>query len=174
MTDDEDLAAKCRMFANHGADRTNKHDHAMEGICSRMDGLQAAILSAKLPHLANWIKGRREAGARYDALLQKIPGVVIPKLRNGAEHVYHVYCIRVPRRDELQDYLKSKGIDTTRHYPTPLPFLKAYARFGHEPTDFPVAARHATEILSLPIYPEISPQQQAYVADSIAAFLNPE
>lgn len=171
ITDDEELAAKCRMFANHGADRTNKHDHAMEGICSRMDGIQAAILSAKLPHLADWITGRREAAARYDALLKKVPGVVIPKLRSGAEHVYHVYCIRVPHRDGLQDHLKGEGIDTTRHYPTPLPFLKAYARFGHKHSDFPVAACHATEILSLPIYPEITPEQQKYVVESIQRFV---
>ena len=170
ITDDEDLAAKCRMFANHGADRTNKHDHAMEGICSRMDGLQAAILSAKLPHLRAWLQARREAADRYDSLLATIPGVVIPKRREGAEHVFHVYCIRAPRRDSLQEHLKSRGIDTTRHYPTPLPFLKAYARLGHTKRDFPVAAHQADEILSLPIFPEITPEQQQHVADSIAGF----
>ena len=171
ITDDEDLAAKCRMFANHGADRTNKHDHAMEGICSRMDGLQAAILSAKLPHLGAWIKARQEAADRYDSLLANTPGVIIPKRRAGAEHVFHVYCIRAPRRDELQEHLKSRGIDTTRHYPTPLPFLKAYARFGHTALDFPVAARHADEILSLPIYPEITLAQQEYIAGTMNKFL---
>lgn len=167
ITEDEELAGKCRMFANHGADRTNKHDHQMEGVCSRMDGLQAAILSAKLPHLAAWTEARRAAAARYDSLLMGIPGIITPKTRGGAGHVYHVYCIRSPHRDELQEALKKAGVDTTRHYPTPLPLLTAYKRLGHTPADFPVATRHAKEILSLPIFPEITEQQQEYVAKII-------
>ena len=170
ITDDEEFAQRCRMFANHGADRTNKHDHAMEGICSRMDGIQAAILSAKLEHLPLWTEARREAAHRYDALFADIPEVTTPLRRSGGEHVYHVYCIRTPRRDELQEHLKSQGIDTTRHYPTPLPFLKAYTRLNHRKEDFPVAARHASEILSLPIFPEITSAQQEYVAESTAKF----
>ena len=170
ITNDEELAARCRMFANHGADRANKHDHQMEGVCSRMDGLQAAILSAKLPHLAAWTAARRAAAARYDTLLSDIQGITTPTTREGAEHVCHVYCIRAPRRDELQDTLKKAGIDTTRHYPTPLPLLTAYKRLGHTPADFPVAVRHSTEILSLPIYPEISAEQQSAVADTIRDF----
>jgi len=172
ITDDDELAAKCRMFANHGADRTNKHDHQMEGVCSRMDGLQAAILSAKLPHLTGWTEARRVAAARYNELLSGIPGIVTPAVREGVEHVYHVYCIRSPRRDALQDTLKKAGIDTTRHYPTPLPLLTAYKRLGHTAADFPVASRHAGEILSLPIFPEISAEQQAAVADVIRSFVN--
>jgi len=170
ITNDEDLAAKCRMFANHGADRTNKHDHQMEGICSRMDGLQAAILSAKLPHLAAWTQARRAAAARYDALLAGIPGVITPVTRDGAAHVYHVYCIRSSNRNALQEELKKAGVDTTRHYPTPLPLLTAYKRLGHTAADFPVASRHAKEILSLPIFPEITPEQQEFIAKIIREF----
>jgi dTDP-4-amino-4,6-dideoxygalactose transaminase len=170
ITDDDDFAAKCRMFANHGADRANKHDHQMEGICSRMDGLQAAILSAKLPHLRAWTEARRAAAARYGKLLEGIPGIVTPGVREGAAHVYHVYCIRAPRRDELQEALKAAGIETTRHYPTPLPLLTAYKRLGHTASDFPVACRHAREILSLPIFPEITEEQQAAVAGVIREF----
>ena len=170
ITNDGELAAKCRMFANHGADRTNKHDHQMEGICSRMDGLQAAILSAKLPHLTAWTEARRAAAMRYNDLLAEIPGIINPRVREGAAHVYHVYCIRVPKRDELQEALKQVGIESTRHYPTPLPLLTAYKRLRHKPEDFPVAVRHAKEILSLPIYPEITADQQATVARTIREF----
>ncbi len=167
ITNDEELAAKCRMFANHGADRTNKHDHQMEGICSRMDGLQAAILSAKLPYLASWTAARRSAAARYNALLDGIPGVITPATRDGAAHVYHVYCIRSSRRDALQEELKKAGVDTTRHYPTPLPLLSAYKRLGHTEKDFPIAVRHAKEILSLPLFPEITSEQQEYIASVV-------
>ncbi len=170
ITDNDDFAAKCRMFANHGADRTNKHDHQMEGTCSRMDGLQAAILSAKLPHLEDWTAARRAAASRYDELLKDLAVVKTPRSRPGAEHVYHVYCVRVPQRDALAEYLKGKGIDTTRHYPTPLPLLTAYKYLGHVAEDFPVATRHAEEILSLPIYPEITSGQQEEIVSSIREF----
>jgi dTDP-4-amino-4,6-dideoxygalactose transaminase len=170
ITDDAALAEKVRMFANHGADRVNKHEHLMEGVCSRLDGLQAAILSAKLPHLDAWTRARQEKAARYDKLLAGIPGIVTPKVRPGATHVYHNYVIRAPRRDALQVFLKEQGVETTRHYPTPLPFLKAYEYLGHTPADFPVVARHSREILSLPIYPEITEEQQQCVADSVRAF----
>ena len=170
VTDDDELAAKVRMYANHGADRVNKHEHQMEGVNSRLDGLQAAILSAKLPHIDTWTEQRRDKAMHYDALLSRVGEVVTPKVRPGSVHVFHVYCIRAQRRDALQVFLKERGIDTTRHYPTPLPFLKAYAYLGHTPADFPIAARHQGEILSLPIYPELTPDQQQYVATSIQEF----
>ncbi|MEO6054900.1 MAG: DegT/DnrJ/EryC1/StrS family aminotransferase [Chthoniobacterales bacterium] len=170
ITNDPALAEKFRIFANHGADRKNKHDHVMEGINSRMDGLQAAILSAKLPHIASWTAARKEKAARYDALLKNIPQVMTPKVRPEASHVYHVYCIRVPQRDGLQEFLKENGIDTSRHYPTILPLLQAYAYLGHTAADFPVAAQHSKEILSLPIYPEISDAQQDHVVNMIKKF----
>ena len=170
VTDDDGLAEKVRMFANHGADRVNKHEHLMEGVCSRLDGLQAAILSAKLPHIDAWTRARRERAAGYDQLLAGIPEVTTPKVRPGATHVYHNYVIRAARRDALQVFLKEQGIETTRHYPTPLPFLKAYEYLGHTPADFPVVAQHSREILSLPIYPELTAEQQRSVADSIRGF----
>ena len=170
VTDDDGLAEKVRMFANHGADRVNKHEHLMEGVCSRLDGLQAAILSAKLPHIDAWTRARRERAAGYDQLLAGIPEITTPKVRPGATHVYHNYVIRAARRDALQVFLKEQGIETTRHYPTPLPFLKAYEYLGHTPADFPVVAQHSREILSLPIYPELTAEQQRSVADSIRGF----
>lgn len=170
ITNDDELAQRIRMYANHGADRMNKHEHLIEGVCSRMDGLQAAILSAKLPHLAAWTKARQEKAARYDQLLERIPGTITPQRRPGATHVYHVYCIRVPERDRLQVFLKEQGIDTTRHYPCPLPFLKAYGYLGHKPEDFPVISRHSEEYLSLPIYPELTEKQQEYIVEAISEF----
>ncbi len=170
ITDDDALAEKVRMFANHGADRVNKHEHLMEGVCSRLDGLQAAILSAKLPHIDAWTQGRQEKAANYDALLAGVAGVVTPKIRPQSTHVFHNYVIRAERRDALQVFLKERGIDTTRHYPVPLPFLKAYAYLGHTPADFPVVARQAAEILSLPVYPEMSSDQQQYATSNIREF----
>ena len=170
VTNDDALAEKVRMFANHGADRVNKHEHVIEGVNSRLDGLQGAILSAKLPHIGAWTQRRQEIGARYDELLSPIAEIVIPRIRPDATHVYHVYNIRAQRRDELQSFLKTQGVETTRHYPTPLPFLKAYESHGYTQADFPVAARQSREILSIPIFPEMSAPQISYVADQIKAF----
>lgn len=170
ITEDDELAVKIRMFANHGADRANKHEHVMEGINSRLDGLQAAILSAKLPHIDAWTRARQERAARYVELFSSMDGVIAPKVRRDATHVYHVFNVRVPKRDALQKYLKDKGVETNRHYPTPLPFLKAYAHLGHKPEDFPVALRHAREILSLPIFPELTDEQMRYVVENVKDF----
>ena len=170
ITDDDTLAEKVRMFANHGADRVNKHEHLMEGVCSRLDGLQAAILSAKLPHIDAWTKGRQERAATYDRLLGGVAEVVPPKIRPGATHVFHNYVLRAQRRNELQTFLKENGVETTRHYPVPLPFLKAYEYLGHTPADFPVVTQHSREIISLPVYPELTGEQQHYVAEKIKAF----
>jgi dTDP-4-amino-4,6-dideoxygalactose transaminase len=170
ITDDSVLAERIRMFANHGADRANKHEHLMEGVCSRLDGMQAAILSAKLPHIEAWTRARQERAALYDKLLAEIPGIITPKVRPGATHVYHNYVVRARERDALQAFLKEDEIETTRHYPTPLPFLKAYQYLGHTPADFPVVTAHSHEILSIPIYPEITEEQQRCVAGAIRSF----
>ena len=148
VTNDDALADKVRMFANHGADRVNKHEHLMEGVCSRLDGLQAAILSAKLPHLDSWTRARQERAAKYDELFAGLADVVTPKIRAGATHVFHNYVLRAQRRDELQAFLKENGVETTRHYPVPLPFLKAYEYLGHTPADFPVVTYHCCSSVS--------------------------
>jgi dTDP-4-amino-4,6-dideoxygalactose transaminase len=148
----------------------NKHEHLMEGVCSRLDGLQAAILSAKLPHLDSWTRARQERAATYDELLGGVAEITTPKIRAGATHVFHNYVLRAARRDQLQVFLKEQGVETTRHYPVPLPFLRAYAYLGHTPADFPVVAQHAREIISLPVYPELSADQQRYVAEKIKEF----
>lgn len=170
VTNDQALAEKMHLFANHGADPTNKHNHKIEGISSRLDGLQAAILSAKLPHLADWSEQRRRAAAAYSERLADIPEVKAPYVDSRAVPVFHVYSLRVERRDELQAHLSEQGIATGRHYPTPLPFLDAYAYLGHTRDDFPVASAHQGEMLSLPIYPEISTEQIDHVVEAIRSF----
>lgn len=168
VTDDDELAQRVRMFANHGA--LTKHEHEIEGINSRMDGLQAAVLLAKLPHIDEWNAKRRRNAAVYSEALKSIDGVVRPAIRPETAHVFHVYGIRTSNRDKLQQHLKARGISTGIHYPTALPFLAAYRRFAHEPGDFPAAYLHQQTTLSLPMYPELNGGQQGFIADAIREF----
>ncbi|MFN8445220.1 MAG: DegT/DnrJ/EryC1/StrS family aminotransferase [Caldilineaceae bacterium] len=167
LTNDDALDEKCRIFARHGASPVSKHDHLMEGINSRLDGLQAAILSAKLPHIYDWNRARYEHAMYYNELLGDHPQIVTPKIRPNATHVFHVYEVRVPNRDQVQARLKEAGVDTSIHYPMPLPFLQAYQYLGHTPVDFPVVWKQHSEILSLPLYPEMTTTQQEYVAQKL-------
>jgi dTDP-4-amino-4,6-dideoxygalactose transaminase len=168
ITDDDALARSMRVFANHGA--LKKHEHEIEGINSRLDGLQAAILSAKLPHLAAWTAGRRAAAARYDAGLAGISQVARPTIAPGATHVFHLYVVQVERRAELQAFLRERGIETAIHYPTPLPFLDAYRARGFSREAFPRAAANQARILSLPMYAELEPEMIDHVVASIREF----
>jgi dTDP-4-amino-4,6-dideoxygalactose transaminase len=147
----------------------------MEGVNSRLDGLQAAILQAKLGHLAAWTDARRRCAYLYNDLL-KHPGLILPAELDDVTAVYHLYVIRVESqsRDALQKYLLSQGVSTGIHYPIPLPFLKAYSRLGHTHADFPNAAAIAREIVSLPLYAELGPTQVSYVADHVLRFLREE
>jgi dTDP-4-amino-4,6-dideoxygalactose transaminase len=168
ITNDAALAEKCKMYARHGA--LKKHQHQIEGINSRLDGLQAAILSAKLPHILNWTAARIRCADIYDQLLSQIPSIVTPKRRENTRHTFHLYVIRADKRDALAQHLKSCNIETAIHYPTALPNLKAYAYLGHDSVDFPVATAYQSQILSLPIYPELTRSQMEYVADCIKSF----
>jgi dTDP-4-amino-4,6-dideoxygalactose transaminase len=168
ITNDEKLAEQCRMFANHGA--LKKPFHIIEGINSRLDGLQASILSAKLPYILQWTEQRVANAASYSKHLNGIEQIVLPAVRPGTKHTYHLYVIRAKKRDELMKWLSERGIETTIHYPTPLPFLPAYDYLGYKKTDFPVAAELQQEILSLPMFPELTEIQIKYVADSIKEF----
>jgi dTDP-4-amino-4,6-dideoxygalactose transaminase len=168
MTNDDGLAEKCRMFANHGA--LKKPDHRIEGINSRMDGIQAAILSAKLPHILRWTEQRIHNAGLYNKYLAEIPGLHLPAKRPGTKHTYHLYVVRAQKRDQLMQFLKEKGIETTIHYPVALPNLPAYGYLGHSRSDFPVASRLEQEILSIPMYPELSENMLAYVAEMIRNF----
>lgn len=170
ITNDDELAEKCRMYANHGS--LMKHKHEMEGINSRMDGLQAAILTAKLPYILNWTEKRIEVAKLYDKYLSGISQIITPKVRTNTKHTFHVYMIRAERRDELMSYLKDKGIETALHYPVALPNLKAYDYLGLKPGSFPVATKYQSEILSLPMYPELTEEVIVYIATAITDFYN--
>lgn len=168
-TNNEELAVKVRMYANHGAKR--KHTHLMEGVNSRLDGLQAAILSAKLPFIHHWTERRQAVAALYNELLSKVlPSGAIPQLRDGAVHVYHLYVINVERRDELAAYMRERGIQSAVHYPVALPLMPAYSYLGHAPNAFPRASKNQDRILSLPIYPEMTTEMVRYVVDAIGQF----
>lgn len=170
ITDSDDLAEKVRMFANHG--QRKKHEHLMEGVNSRLDGLQAAILSAKLRHIGEWTERRQSNALQYDRELHRVKTVVSPGVRNSATHVYHLYVIRHRQRDALQKFLLSRGIHTAVHYPTPLPLLPAYQHLAYSASQIPVATEWQRQILSLPMYPELTTEQISYVAASIEEFDN--
>ncbi|QOZ44033.1 erythromycin biosynthesis sensory transduction protein eryC1 [Bradyrhizobium sp. CCBAU 53340] len=168
VTNDLALASRMAKIARHGG--LTKHQHEIEGINSRLDGLQAAILSAKLRHLADWTKTRRAAAAIYDAGLNQIEDLIVPYVAAAREHVYHLYTIQHPRRDELARYLNANGVQTAVNYPTALPFLQSYERLRLRPEQFPNAHRHQSRILSLPMFAEITPEQQSAVIDLVAKF----
>ena len=165
ITNDGELADKMRAYANHGA--LKKHRHQMEGINSRLDGIQAAVLSAKLPYVHDWTAARQNIANWYDELLEGIASVSVPKRRPGAGHVFHLYVVQIEDRDAMRAHLSSKGIETGIHYPTALPFLAAYQYMRHTPADFPRAYHNQSRILSLPIYPEMTRLQVAAVVDGI-------
>ena len=169
VSNNDDFAMKARMFANHGS--LIKHKHEFEGINSRMDGIQAAILSVKLPYIYEWNQKRLQNALLYNEFLSDVKGVVTPKLRQNAKHIFHLYVIRAKKRDELQIYLKEHGISTGIHYPTALPFLKAYDYLEHKPEDFPLAYNYQSEILSLPMFPELTEEQISYVVEKIKEFI---
>lgn len=166
VTGDAKLADWCATYARHGG----KGDHLMEGINSRLDGLQAAILNVKLPHLVGWTQARQRIAARYNELLQGIGDIVTPSVAEDRDHVYHLYVIRTGRRDELRKFLGDAGIATVLNYPKALPFYPAYGYLGHRPEDFPVAHANQSRIVSLPIYPELTDEMVQYVAEKISSF----
>ncbi|MDB6129966.1 MAG: putative PLP-dependent enzyme involved in cell wall biosis [Verrucomicrobiales bacterium] len=167
ITNDNALADKCKTFARHGASSTNKHDHVMEGINSRLDGLQAAVLSVKLPHIHEWNAKRAKHASAYTRLLNEVPGIITPKIRENCSHIFHAYVIRVKNRDAVQEFLNKNGVATSIHYPTPLPLLKAYAYLGHNENDFPVASAYSKDMLSLPMYPELTDEMIQFVVDTV-------
>jgi dTDP-4-amino-4,6-dideoxygalactose transaminase len=169
VTNDDQLAKKARMFANHG--RIDKYDHEIEGINSRLDGLQAAVLSVKLKYLNAWSEKRRKNAYTYNTYLDSTT-LITPVELDDVKAVYHLYVVRVKKesRQALQEYLKSRGIATGIHYPIALPNLKAYAYMKHVDNDYPEATCASQEIISLPMYPELSDEEIVYVTDCIKSF----
>ena len=168
VTSDASLADRMAMFARHGG--LTKGDHQIEGINSRLDGLQAAILSVKLPHLPFWTERRREIAADYGRRFMGYDLVKTPVVAPDRQHVYHLYVIQHENRDGLARHLSDRGIQTVVNYPVALPFLPAYRRFGHRPEEFPSAHHHQSRILSLPIFPEMSEAQISTVVEAIRSF----
>jgi dTDP-4-amino-4,6-dideoxygalactose transaminase len=173
VTDDADLATMVRTIASHGG--LTKYVHDVIGVNSRLDALQAVVLRAKLARLDTWNANRRAAAARYDEMLAPLD-VVTPVTAPGNEHVWHLYVVRVPagRRDDVVANLHAAGIGAGIHYPFPVHLTPAFAHLGYGRGAFPHAERAADEILSLPLYPQITADQQQRVVDTLAAALGQE
>ena len=161
----ENLAEAVRMLRNHG--QSGRYRHDTRGINSRMDELQAAFLNIKLKYAGRWNEERRVLAARYDELLSDVRSVVTPPVKPGCEHTYHQYTIRVPNRDDVQRRLNEAGIGAMVHYPIPLHLCKALSHLGHGEGSFPEAERAAREVLSLPIFPGLTVEEQEQVARSL-------
>lgn len=168
-TNDPTVAAKIKMLRDHG--QAKKYYHNMEGYNGRLDAIQAGILRAKLPHLAKWNFQRRDHAAEYRRLLNLADcGVTPPYEPSWSKAVYHLYVVRVENREALMEHLNQAGVGTGIHYPIPLHLQKAYASLNYGRGDFAVTERLSTEIISLPIFPQLSRTQQTYVVDKIIAF----
>lgn len=166
LTVSDAVAAQVRALRNHGG--VVRYEHTEIGTNSRLDSLQAVVLSAKLARLDGWNAQRRAAAAYYDELLAGVPDVITPRVVPGNEHVFHLYVVRSPRRDELVARLSAAGIGTGIHYPAPVHLTPAFARLGYARGAFPVAERLAEAILSLPMFPGITREQQERVVATLA------
>lgn len=167
-TNNEELAEKLRMLRNYG--QSKKYYHDFIGFNSRLDEIQAAILRVKLKYIDHWNEQRREKAKIYNKLLEKIPQIIRPVEEEFRKHVYHLYVIQCESRDELQDYLSSKGISTGIHYPIPVHLQEAYKKLGYDQLNFPVTERCANKIISLPMFPELKNDEIKYVTDNIDLF----
>jgi len=168
LTNSQELSEWIKLYARHGG----KGIHQFEGINSRMDNIQAAILNVKIKYLKKWTEGRRLKASYYNESLAGVGDIVLPKENEGHKHVYHLYTIRTKFRDSLKDFLKENSIATTINYPLFLPFLPAYAYLKHKTSDFPIANQIQSEILSLPLYPELTIDQQEFINEKIKFFFN--
>ena len=170
ITDNKELEEKIRMYANHGSSK--KYNHEFEGVNSRLDGLQAAILSVKLKYLEEW-NSKRNANARiYNKKLIGIKDITTPAISDDRDHVFHLYVIRSNKRDNLKEFLIDNDISCGVHYPIALPNLIAYSYLKHKPEDFPVSSKLQGEILSLPMFPELTVEQIEYVVNTIEKFFS--
>ncbi|MGD0612079.1 MAG: DegT/DnrJ/EryC1/StrS family aminotransferase [Anaerolineales bacterium] len=166
-TSDPEIARKARMIRDHGSERRYYHD--LIGFNGRLDEIQAVVLRAKLPHLPEYNVLRRQHARKYNELLAGMP-VVTPTERPENQHIYHMYVVQAPRRDELQTWLKDRGIGTGIHYPVPIHLQNSTSFLGYKPGDLPVTERVVGKILSLPLYAELTDEQIASVVNVIDAF----
>jgi dTDP-4-amino-4,6-dideoxygalactose transaminase len=169
VTREGDIAAKARLIANHG--EATKNQHTIIGRNSRLDGIQGAILSVKLPYLDSWLDARRTNAGRYNDLLSE-SGLPLPFEPEHVRHTYHLYVVQVDDRDAVRAKLSEAGIDTGVHYPTALPFLEVYKDRDHQPADFPVAHSQMGKLLSLPMYAELTDEMIGYVCEHLLAAIS--
>jgi len=171
-TNDAGLASKIRMLRDHG--QAKKYYHDVEGYNGRLDAIQAGLLHVKLSHLAKWNSQRRERAAEYDRLLKSADcGVNPPYEPSWSKAVYHLYVVRTEKREGLMNHLKNAGIGTGIHYPIPLHLQKAYAALNYRGGDFPAAEKISAEIVSLPMFPQLTSEQQRTVVAEIASWVAP-
>jgi dTDP-4-amino-4,6-dideoxygalactose transaminase len=168
VTQDEALAARLKRLRMHGGSKMYFHDEV--GFNSRLDALQAAVLSAKLPHLAGWSAKRRANAAYYTKALADVAGLTTPFIDSSNESIFNQYTIRTERRDQLQGFLKERGIGTAIYYPLPLHLQPCFAYLGYKAGSCPESERAAAEVLSLPIYPELTQSQLDEVIEHVRAF----
>jgi dTDP-4-amino-4,6-dideoxygalactose transaminase len=168
VTNNPEYARTIRMLRDWGQER--KYHHVLKGYNYRMEGMQGAILRVKLRHLDAWTEARRAHAARYDELLAG-SGVQTPTVMPYSRHVYYIYAVRVPQRDALQQALQAQGVQTGIHYPIPVHLLEAHADLGYQFGDFPCSEQVAREVLSLPMYPELTEAQLAEVAQGVQRFV---
>jgi dTDP-4-amino-4,6-dideoxygalactose transaminase len=173
VTDDADHAARLRALRVHGEER--KYHHKTIGINSRLDAVQAAVLRVKLAHLEDWTKARQQNAERYQTLFREAglsESIGLPFVRSDARHVYHQFVIRARdgKRDSLREHLRDRGVGTDVYYPVPLHLQECFGYLGYKENDLPVAETAARETLALPIYPELTPEQQQYVVSTIGDF----
>jgi len=167
-TNSNHLAYSAACFARHGG--LEKGQHVIEGINSRLDGIQAAILNVKIPYLANWTKRRRQIASLYLDKLTNVGDLILPTTESDIEHAWHLFVIRTNKRDDLKYYLENCNIQTSINYPIALPFLGAYAHQNNQETDYPTAFKHQSEILSLPNFPEMTEEMTSAVIKTIQDF----
>jgi dTDP-4-amino-4,6-dideoxygalactose transaminase len=165
VTNSEEVAKHLISLRAHGS--TKKYLSDEQGWNSRLDELQAAILRVKLRHLDQWSIQRREAARRYDNLLQGLPGIVTPKRSGFGDHVFHQYTVRVPQRDLMQKRLAEAGVTTMIYYPHPIHLQPIYAALGYRPGDLPVTEAACKQVFSLPMFPELTPEQSEYVCNAL-------
>ena len=170
VTNNPRLAEHMAKFARHGGLVKGTHD--IEGINSRMDSLQAAILNVKLDYIEKWTWQRQEAASRYLSRLSSVESISLPSVDKGKTHVWHLFVIQHEDRDGLALFLKEHGVETVINYRVALPFVKAYERFSHKPEDFPNAHYNQSRILSLPLFPEIENEQIDYVCALIEEYVS--
>jgi len=171
-TNDQDLAKKATMISRHGQGQGQKYAYEMVGCNSRLDTIQAAILSVKLRNLDSYIQNRIDAGHRYNQLFERLPKVARPSESSWAKHTYNQYVIRLEKRDQVKELLKAAGVPSMIYYPSPIHLQKAYAYLGYKVGDFPVSEKLCNEVLALPVHTEITSPEQEYIVHTLVHSIN--